>query len=253
MHPLKTAVAAAATLLITTSACGGQPEQAAAATDQTPDTSTQARAFPGASGEIAAIHGRTLQVQNAMDGQVAVTWTGGTTFTSQVKATREDLEIGDCVMVVGEGDDGVTAQSVRITAKVDGSCAPAMRGGPRTLTEGEPPADRPSGLPSDRASGGPGRVMLGGAFGEVTALDGDTLTVETSGPADPTTRTVTTTAGTTWTDTVSATEEALQVGRCVNAEGDKDDTGAVTATTVAVSDPVDGECGFGAVRRMAQP
>ena len=47
--------------------------------------------------------------------------------------------------------------------------------------------------------------------------------------------------------TVPATERALVVGSCVSAQGSTDSVGTVTATTVTVSQAVDGECtgGFG--------
>jgi hypothetical protein len=35
----------------------------------------------------------------------------------------------------------------------------------------------------------------------------------------------------------------VKVGVCVAASGTTDDTGAVTATSMAVSQPVDGQCG----------
>jgi len=255
------AVAVAATaILLATTACGGSPDTAAT-TDQQPagDGYTQqqdapdAREFPGAAGEIAAIDGRTLQVQSPMSGQVAVTYTGSTTFTAQVEARASDLEVGDCVMVSGEGDDTVAATSVRITLAVDGSCTPTMRGGPGggpRVQEGEAPQGMPTDVPTDVPSGAPDGVMMAGAFGKVSAIGASGFTVESTlpGQSDTTTRQVTTSATTTWTDTVQATSAALKVGKCVTAEGTKDDAGAVTAKTIAVSDKVEGQCGSGAAR-----
>ena len=251
------AVAVAATaILLATTACGGSPDTAAA-TDQQPagDGYTQqqdapdAREFPGASGEIAAIDGRTLQVQSPLSGQVAVTYTGSTTFTVQVEAKASDLDVGDCVMVSGEGDETVAATSVRITPAVDGSCTPTMRGGPGggpRVQEGEAPQVRPTDVPS----GAPDGVVMAGALGKVSAIGASGFTVESTlpGQSDTTTRQVTTSATTTWTDTVQATPAALKVGKCVTAEGTKDDAGAVTAKTIAVSDKVEGQCGLGVAR-----
>ena len=52
---------------------------------------------------------------------------------------------------------------------------------------------------------------------------------------------------TTYTTTQSADASALKVGKCVVATGQADDTGAVAAQRLVVSDPVDGSCstGFG--------
>lgn len=233
------------TILLATSACGSEPEEAVA-TDQQPTTQADAAAprdFPGANGEIAAIDGRTLQVQSPMTGQVAVTWTDATTFTAQVAASAADLAVGSCVMVQGEGEDTVAAASVRITPATDGSCEPSG-GGPRVQLDGDArPAAPPSGVP--------GRVMMGGAFGRVSTVSDTGFTVETTMPGEesPTTRQVTTSAATTWTTTRETDSAALAVGKCVVAQGDKDDTGAVTAKTVAVSDKVEGSCLGGMVRR----
>ena len=53
----------------------------------------------------------------------------------------------------------------------------------------------------------------------------------------------------TYSTTATADGSALTVGRCVQATGDADTTGAVTAARIAVTDPVDGSCatagGFG--------
>jgi hypothetical protein len=98
-------------------------------------------------------------------------------------------------------------------------------------------------------------------FGQVTAVSGSGFTVaaETfagrqgsaaSAPTTPsgtpslTTRavTVTTTGATTYTTTKAATAAALSVGKCVSARGATDSTGAVTATTIAVTPAVGGAC-----------
>ena len=63
-----------------------------------------------------------------------------------------------------------------------------------------------------------------------------------------TTVTVTTSADTTYTTTASATATDVKVGVCVTSRGETDDTGALTATSIAVSDPVDGECAVGGGR-----
>lgn len=234
---------AAMTILLTTSACGGSPEEAAA-TDQQPTVqpdrqgSTSApRDFPGANGEVAAIDGRTLQVQSPMTGQVAVTWTDATTFTAQVAAGAADLTVGSCVLVRGEGENTVAATSVRIAPPTDGSCGP---GGSATRVQQLDGDERPAAPPS----GAPGRTMIGGASGRVSTVSDTGFTVQTTMPGEEstTTRQVTTSAETTWTATKDADSSALAVGRCVAAQGDTDDSGAVTAQKIAVSDKVDGSC-----------
>ena len=192
--------------------------------------------FPGASGRVAAISGRTAQVQSDVSGQVAVSWNDDTTFTRQVDATRADVALGSCVMVTG--DDGsdrtsVTAVSVRI---LDECVQPS--GMPTDLPT---PSDVPSDVPSDLA-----RAGGFGTTGEVTAVSGDGFTVAGMGDEEVT---VTVTGDTAYTTSASATASAVAVGACVAAEGDTDDTGALTATSISVSEPVDGACTGGLMMR----
>jgi len=257
------AAGGAAVLLLAMSACGSgekdsptvkgyqdgpQNEQAGPGSDQR---------VPGANGKVAAVAGSTAQVQG-MDGQVAVTWNGSTTFTKDVAGTLADIEVGSCVLVAPSGDSGssstpatqVTAANVRITAKTNGSCGVGLRGpggpdgpdggqaGTGPQLNGTPPSGAPDGQrPQVRA--------IGGAIGEVTAVTSDGFTVDSvlPGSDDKSAMTVTVSGDTTYTKTAAGAAADVKVGVCVAASGTTDDTGAVTATTIAVSQPVDGACG----------
>ncbi len=241
--------------------------------------------FPGASGEVAAVQGDVLQVQSASAGQVAVTLTGSTAITTQVPITFDALTVGSCVVVVGAasddaGSDSATtvATTVGVSDPVDGECTgggPAgARGGDRGGDRGERPSGAPSGTPSsgpDGAAGGGGRGGRQGGMvaGEVTALDDGGFTVaavsvgapggaisgdSTADPVETTEVTVTLGADTDFTTTADGSADDIAVGACVSARGEADDTGAITADTVSVSDKVDGECssvGFGGGPRGA--
>jgi hypothetical protein len=214
--------------------------------------------MPGANGKVAAVSGSTAQVQG-MDGQVAVTWTGSTTFTREVTARLADVKVGDCVLV-GSADqpssaDGtpateVTASNVRITPKTNGSCGLAMRGpggaqgapggtGEGPQLNGTPPTGAPPGGQRPQVRG------MAGAVGEVTAVSGSGFTVAAVEPGsdDTTAVTVTVDAQTTYTATAKGSSSDVKVGLCVAANGATDDTGAVTARSVAISQPRDGQCG----------
>jgi hypothetical protein len=81
----------------------------------------------------------------------------------------------------------------------------------------------------------------------VTA-DGFTVESVRPGSDEPQTVSVTVSADTTYSTEAAAKASALKVGSCVLATGDADSTGAITATRIAVSDKVDGQCGgLGAV------
>ncbi|MBF4162799.1 DUF5666 domain-containing protein [Nocardioides acrostichi] len=237
---------------------------------------------PGTSGEIAAVSGHTLQVQGA-SAQVAVSWTAQTTFTQQTSADLADVEVGSCVAVreetastasAGSDSEPGAATSVSITpADDDGSCSLGLGGGPGGAEGGGPsgmPSDRPSDMhsdmpsdrPTDMPSPGAGAGVPGGGMpgslvvGTVTATSADGFTVAPSAPGDgPSSSSssssekveVAVDSDTTFTARESATGKDATVGRCLTAQGEADSTGSVTATSISLSDPVDGTCssGFG--------
>lgn len=263
------------TIGLVAAGCGGST-QASSPTETSGQAQGQAQAAgrsPGGSGEVTDVSGSTAQVKG-QDAQVAVTWTGSTTFTQQVAATAADVAVGSCVMVTSAGTgsrstDTVAAATVRITEATDGTCA--TPGGGRAGGGGAPPAgaeggQAPSGeRPTDRPSGAPGgqgggQARGGFAVGKVTAVTGAGFTVSSQqlgagSGATATTVTVTISAGTTYTTTAVASASDVKVGVCVTSRGDADDTGAITATSIAVTQPVDGACttGFGGGRPASAP
>jgi len=271
-----TALAGSVLLLGGLVACGGggsdgDATDSAARTAPTAAASGAAgRQLPGTSGLVADVSGRTLQVQGQL-GQTAVTYSDATVFRAQVAATLDDVTVGSCVMVTpatsssasADGSDDtsrpttIAAGSVRITAATDGSCT--RGGGPGG--SGRPsgrPTDLPSDLPNDRPSDGPAGRAGFGAFGTVSAVSADGFTVAQQQPdadgasaATTTSVTVTVSGSTTYTSTEKTDASSVKAGVCVTATGQADDTGAVSAESIAVSQPVDGECGFGGVGRGA--
>jgi hypothetical protein len=221
---------------------------------------------PGGSGKVAAVTGSTAQVQG-QSGQVAVTWTGKTTFTQQVATAASALKVGDCVVAMpsttgssgssgsssSSGSSTVAAATVRITAPVKGSCTTGF-GGQRP-GGGTPPQGEGQNPPQGAAGGARGVGF--GAFGKVTAVAGSGFTVASARPdastssstTTPTTTSVsvTTTSSTTWTRTATATAKDVKIGRCVVSRGNADSTGAIAAQSITISQPVNGQCstGFG--------
>lgn len=260
---------------LSVSACGssGQPANASAGGQSGYGQGGQGQqgggpgGFPGGSGKVAAVAGSTAQVQG-QGGQVAVTWTSKTTFAQQVAASASDLKMGDCVVAMpsapasGSSDDSdsgsttVKAANVRITAAVDGSCTTALPGRTGAAGDGQGPGGGtpPEGAPEGGSGrgNGTGRPAMRGAFGEVTAVDGSSFTVASSRPDSSSSSTtvkttVTTSSDTSWTTTKATTSKAVQVGRCVTSRGTSGSTGAIAATSITVSQAVDGQCsaGFG--------
>lgn len=263
------ALAAATSLAL--AGCSGSPSSAAAPDDDSTAGVQRGdgpqRSGPGgggASGEIASVTGTVMQVRST-DSQTAVTWTDATEFSATVDGTLADVTVGACIVAVSAGttsateddvDTPVEATSVELTEPADdGTCAGGLGGGP--VFGGDRPDGAPTDLPTmpegERPSGPPTglRSFGGGAVGTVTAVDGSTLRVESTGPDDETvTRTVTVTDGTTYTRSVAADASAVVVGQCASARGEADDSGRVTATSITVSAPTDGECTAGRVQRF---
>lgn len=254
--------AAGVALAVTLTGCGSS-DTATDTADAGAGTAESASGFPGgreggmpgAFGTIAAVEGDVLQVQSERTGQVAVTVAADTEITDQVAAELSDVEVGACVVVRNSGDaesGSVTAESVAISAGDDGCTAgPGGRRG-----SGQMPTGRPTDMPSDVPTGAPRGRGGFGVTGEVTAVDANGFTVLAATPGDESQEetAVEVDGATTYTTEQAGEASALVVGRCVRATGEADETGAVTAEEIDVSDPADGECalgGFGGGRRGA--
>src|SRR5262245_8418185 len=200
---------------------------------------------PAASGTVAAITGTTMQVQNPQVGQVAVTWTSSTRFSHQIATTLAAIKAGDCVTAVAPSGTSFDATSFTATSVMVGSGACAVGGGPRP--SGLPSGTRASGFPSGaRPSGFPSGRLRGGAVatGKVASISGNTLVIAARqfGASGTKNKTVTVTSDTRITTEAATTATSVKVGKCVTAEGKADPTGAVTATQVRITDPVNGQC-----------
>jgi len=96
---------------------------------------------------------------------------------------------------------------------------------------------RPDGATGDAPTGGFGGAGGGFTSGTVTAIDGDTVTLELD---DGTTVTITTTDDTTVTTTDEASVSDLAEGDSLTVMGEADDDGNVAATSIT-----EGATGFG--------
>ena len=187
--------ATAALLLLAVSACGGGSGTSSAAT---PTSGTQqqnqsggagaGQGFPGASGKVAAISGKTLQVQSAQSGQVAVTYTAKTTFTEAVKASAAAVQVGSCVTVRTSTSQAttptqgkpVTAAAMELSEPVKGQCGGRIGGGGAAGPPGgggTRPSGAPTGAPGTGRGTGSGFAGARPVSGRVTAVNGSTITV----------------------------------------------------------------------------
>lgn len=247
--------------LLVVAALGGAIALAGCAATPSTSPQTQASQAPGqgqqpggggVSGLIAAASEGLLQVQST-DEQTAVSYTADTTISSQVAGKLGDVTVGSCVTAITP-TDAAAASTVIVTDPVDGECTGGLAGGPGGPGGGFPdgaPTDLPSDFPTDGTlpSGAPTDFPGGaggfGAFasGPVTAISGDTITVDARSADSTTTSTdVAVGAETVYTVTVDADADALVVGQCVMAQGEADDQGGFAATSLIVSEPGDDGC-----------
>jgi hypothetical protein len=217
-------VVAAGVLL---AACGSANAAGSAAK---PSPSPSARVRNGAQGELVQMNATTL-VLNATTGDVTVLYDATTTFLKTSTGTFQDIAVGKCLVATGSKDvttGAVTAATVRLSDKVNGSCVAGPGGGPGGPGGGFG-GNRPS--PSPGASPRANRGSLAFAAGEVTAVSGTTITVQPATGAAQTVMVATTVAV---SKSAVATAAALALHQCLAAQGPRDASGKVTARSIAI-------------------
>lgn len=203
----------------------------------------------GTSGTVEAVDGDTISVRDDSDELVEVTATSETEVVEVVEGSVEDLAVGDNVLVVGEADDDGVVAASSITDSGDQAATVGGPGGGFTPPEGMelpegggPPEGMsipegmslPEGMepPDGAGSGGPGAFTPPTA-GEITAIDGSTVTVET---AEGDAVTVTVDEATTVTVSSAIAVADLAEGDAVVVVGETSD-GVVSALSIRAGDP----------------
>jgi uncharacterized protein DUF5666 len=185
-----------------------------------PNGDTQVR------GLIASVTGNAVQVTQ-QNGTATVDFSQSTKITEVTSAALTDVSAGSCVSVRSrdgkQGDQPVTAASVRVSPAVDGKCP-----------QGGEPAPGPSGTPTT----GPGKRPA--IQGTVASVAGDTITVNTAGATQP----VTVTNKTRYTKEGAATSQAITQGKCITAQG-SENGGSLQATTISLRPAANGKCSEG--------
>jgi hypothetical protein len=219
---------------------------------------------PFTTGMLAGLAGSTLTVQARNGNNTTVVVTSSTSYLQTTSASASDIAKGDCVRVAGTGSasSGVQASTVVITKPTSKGCTrnPAGTGrrgagaGGGRFGNGTPGS---GGTPFTLPGGGTVPSNVAAAFGTVSSVSGQQLTVKSQVPQTNTkskaktrTVTVTLTGSTTLSQTIKAAESNLAVGSCVSANGTPDSVGTITAKSVTISQPVNGSCtgglgGFG--------
>jgi hypothetical protein len=213
-------------------ACGSGAS-AGSSTSPTPGRGGQAR--NGAAGQLVQINGETLILTGAT-GDLTVTFTASTTFTKTSAAVLADIVPGQCLVANGQKDSSgtLTATTVRLSPKAAAGCNAGGQFAPN-----QSPA--PRATPRPTPAGQPAMPLVAG---EVTKAAGTAITVLTTTSGSevinvPTTATVTRMS--------SASSTDLRTGECLRANGSTDSTGAVQATSIAITPTgPSGTCATGA-------
>lgn len=243
IHRSLATVALGATLVLGLAACGSSGSGSPAPATQTSPGAT-ARGGPAASGTIASVGSSDIEVQNPSAGQVTVNFAADTTFTHRVSGTLTDVTQGSCVLVTGNGQP-IVAQSVEISPAMPNGCAAGPGGGGARPRNGNGNGSRPP-----RPSGANGQNR-GFAAGKVVSVTGTGFTVEEDNAQTGATSDVEVTVdpNTTYLKSEAANASALKVGECVSATGQTDDSGAVTARTITISQAGPNGCATGGRQR----
>ena len=178
----------------------------------------------GAAGELVKIAGTSL-VLNTSTGDVIVDYDSSTPITKTHTGTLADVTPGLCITATGQKDSTgtLTASAAVLSTNVNGSCqGPFGFGGGGERTPGSTP--RPTPPPGAAPRTPPVR-------GEVTGVNGTSVTVLTAGGTS-TTITVPTTARIAVTNSAAASD--LAVGDCVLATGSRSSAGVVTARNLSI-------------------
>lgn len=180
----------------------------------------------GASGQLVQINGQTL-ILTGPNGDTTVTFSSTTTFTKSSVATLADIASGTCIVASGVKDASgvVTATNVSISPKTATGCA-ARNFAPSPVPGASP---RPSPTPRPSATPRPNQTIVSG---EVTAVSGVSVTVLTEASGS---EKITVASAATITQTATVEASALQNGQCVRANGSRDSSGDIQATSITIT------------------
>ncbi|HEV3122973.1 MAG TPA: hypothetical protein VG266_00160 [Candidatus Dormibacteraeota bacterium] len=226
-------IATGAVTMLVVVACGSSSAAGVSTSTSSGASGGGAAGRNGTAGELVQINGNTL-ILNTQSGDVTVQTTSATTVQKTSTGSVADIVVGTCIGATGSKDasGAVTANSVRLSEKVGGTCNGGAFGG------------APGGGGGGRGNGGADtRTPPAGAAqptppanfaslrGEVSAVSGTSVSVLSS-TGVATTITVPTTVAVTRSATASLSD--LSTGQCVLATGSKDSSGVVAARSLSI-------------------
>ena len=240
MHRLITA-GALATACVALAACSVPFLGSSAATTGASPSPGGGPGRNGASGELVKIDGTTLVV-NSQAGDVTVLYDSSTAFQKTSTAALADIAVGKCITAPATKDSSgaLTAGNVQLRSKnAAGTCQGGGPGGGGGGFGGPGADATPRPTPRPSPSIDPNVAFVAG---EVTAVSGVNITVKTAAGASESV-TVPTTVTVTRSDAAAATDLALH--QCINANGQRDAAGKVTARNISIVPPGPSGCATG--------
>ena len=199
-------------------------------------------------GPVVAVKGSTFTITTSLSpsGKSLVT-VGSARVTEQATAPRSSLKVGACVAASGtrDGKGVVTATRISISEPVKGECQSGFQR--RRGTRPVPPAGSSPQRPPGGGGGFRGNGNVGFAVGSITKMTGSTLTVKGRGfgssSAATTTTSVTISAKTLLTHTLTVKASAIEPKMCAFVQGTSADKGVtVKATDIALTPETNGQC-----------
>lgn len=184
---------------------------------------------PGVSGEVVAVDGATVTVQDQrQQSTVSVLLSDDTQFFTQAAVDLANVAVGESVTAMGtQAGDVFTAMRVQVGAGSSFGGGP-QGGGPGGMTP--PDGQQPPDAAGDNAGGPPGDMDGAMLVGTVTAASAEGLTVTT---ADGATVQVVLADGAQATQQAQTTAADITVGSQIMATGEPDGA-TVTATSVQI-------------------
>ena len=220
-------------------------------------------------GPIVSVAGDSFKLTTPLSpsGSSIVSIGSATTITEQVAATRSSVQVGKCVTAIGtRSGSAVSAFRITMSQPTSGKCTGGFpgRGGRGGGPGARPPGAGPIGggganapnlqrPPGGFRGGGFANGNFGFASGGVTAVDGNSITVQRKQNGTTTKSTVTITKQTFFTEIDRVSSGSVKTKLCAFVYGTSSDRGkTVQAQTISLTQPSANGC-TGGVRRPGGP
>lgn len=190
---------------------------------------------PAADGEISAVSNNTMTVTGSSGTSTTVNWTSSTTMTDTKTMPASSITPGTCISVIQFPTSNTLTPNAKLLSltitSTSGTCTPQGR-------------DFPG---AKKSSGGSGGFPGGGAgfgfspvVGKVKSVTSTAVVIDETSTSKV--KTIAITSSTTATEREKGSSTDLVQGQCALVEGAASSSGAVSASSISISAPVNGAC-----------